>query len=255
MDWDPLLGDCLGPSSGLQPFLTIDAYSPIFPPRPQPPQYHHLIRLGGVSLPPNSQSPPRYPSSRHLILRLGLSQRIRAGHPLHRGHHAGSGPRRAVKCRVCRRDGSSTRHAPSRQRHSRDPHLSPPQAPHQRHSPSPSRNNRHHRRQSPAAATSSSPVRHGRFSSLASRLHAGRLALRTGSRNWASASAREALGFIEYWDDGAVEAISVLRRVGTVVLEPWLEERYPGGELYAVEKTKEKGLKLEFCGPDSLHAD
>ncbi|ORY88227.1 hypothetical protein BCR35DRAFT_330105 [Leucosporidium creatinivorum] len=47
-------------------------------------------------------------------------------------------------------------------------------------------------------------------------------------------------------DEGAVAAVSALRPVGRVVLEPWLVEGYPGGEDYAVEKMKEKGLELRF---------
>lgn len=60
--------------------------------------------------------------------------------------------------------------------------------------------------------------------------------------------------FFEHWDDGAVEIISTLRRVERVVLERWVAERYPGGEEYAIEKMKEKGLRLEFASADSFYA-
>lgn len=51
-------------------------------------------------------------------------------------------------------------------------------------------------------------------------------------------------------DEGAVAAISALRRVERVILEPWLAEEYPRGVDYATEKMREKGLELRLDSRD-----
>ncbi|ORY88220.1 hypothetical protein BCR35DRAFT_330097 [Leucosporidium creatinivorum] len=63
------------------------------------------------------------------------------------------------------------------------------------------------------------------------------------------------LALFESRDAGVVEAISALRRVKRVVLEPWLVERFPEGINHAVEKLKEKELELEFDSLDSFYVN
>jgi len=64
---------------------------------------------------------------------------------------------------------------------------------------------------------------------------------------------RRLWALFESRDAGAVAAISTLRRVGRVVLEPWLAERFPEGVDYAVERIREKGLELKFDRPDGFY--
>lgn len=54
---------------------------------------------------------------------------------------------------------------------------------------------------------------------------------------------------------GAVAAVSAMRRVKQVMLEPWLKEKFPDGVEYAVEKMKQKGYMLAFDTRDPFALD